>query len=226
MTEVTIQVHERESGKKGANRRLRREGWIPAVVYGGGKDPVPIRVEKARFLQLLREAGSENAVFLLELVGADKKRHTMIREIDSDPITHQVLHVDFQRILMDEVITVSIPIELEGTASGVKNQGGVLDFVTREVEIECLPGDIPPRVTLDVSALEIGDHLELSDIEFPGSVKLMEEPDRVVVSITAPQIEEEPEEEEEILIEAEAEEPEVIGKGKGEGEEAEDEDEG
>lgn len=221
MSEVTIQVHEREKTGKGANRRLRSEGWIPAVVYGGDKDPVSIRVEKARFLQLLREAGSENAVFLLELVGADKKRHTMIREIDSDPITHQVLHIDFQRILMDEVITVSIPIELEGTPSGVKNQGGVLDFVTREVEIECLPGDIPAKVTLDVSALEIGDHLELEDIAFPGSVKLMEEPDRVVVSITAPQIEEEPEEEEEILIEAEAEEPEVIGRARPEEEEEE-----
>lgn len=225
MNEVTIRVHEREKTGKGANRRLRREGWIPAVVYGGDKESVPIRVEKTRFLEVLREAGSENAVFLLELVGADKKRHTMIRDIASDPMTHQVLHVDFQRILMDQVITVSIPIELVGTPAGVKNQGGVLDFVTREVEIECLPGDIPQKVTLDVSALEIGDHLELKDIEFPGRVELMEESDRVVVSITAPQIEEEPEEEEEILIEAEAEEPEVIGKGKAEEDEDEDEDE-
>ena len=225
MSEVTIRVHEREKTGKGANRRLRRDGWIPAVVYGGDKESVPIRVEKARFLEVLREAGSENAVFLLELAGADKKRHTMIRDIASDPITHQVLHVDFQRILMDQVITVSIPIELVGTPAGVKNQGGVLDFVTREVEIECLPGDIPQKVTLDVSALEIGDHLELKDIEFPGRVELMEEPDRVVVSITAPQIEEEPEEEEEILIEAEAEEPEVIGKGKPEEDEDEAEDE-
>ena len=112
MSEATIQVHQRNETGKGFSRKLRRDGWIPAVVYGAGKDSVPIKVERTSFLELLREAGSENAVFLLELAGTGKKRHTMVRQIDADPITNRVLHVDFQRILMDETVRVSVRIEI------------------------------------------------------------------------------------------------------------------
>lgn len=219
MSEVTIQVEPREGIGKGHSRKLRQAGWIPAVVYGGGKDPVPIQIERAAFLELLRKTGSEHAVFLLELAGTGKKRHTMIREIDADPITRVVRHIDFQRVVMDEAVRVTIPIEVEGTPEGVKNQGGVLDFITREVSIECLPGAIPPVVTLDVSELLIGDHRELEDLPLPEGVHLLDEAEKVVVAVAAPRVEVEPEvEEEELLIEAEAEEPELIAKGKAEGE--------
>ncbi len=219
MSEVTIQVEPREGTGKGQSRKLRQAGWIPAVVYGAGKDPVSIKVERATFLQLLRDAGGENAVFLLELAGTGKKRHTMIREIDADPITRVVQHVDFQRVIMDQVVRITVPVEVEGVAEGVKTHGGVLDFVTREVGIECLPSAIPQSLSVDVTEMEIGDHLELGDLTLPDGVVLTDEPDKVVVSVAAPRVEEEEEEEEDLLIEAEAEEPEVIGKGKSDEEE-------
>ena len=224
MSEVTIRVEPRDGTGKGHSRKLREAGWIPAVVYGGDKEPITIQVERSTFLDLLRETGSENAVFLLELAGTGKQRHTMIRQIDADPVTRRVIHVDFQRVTMDQVVRVEVPIELEGVPQGVKNQGGVTDFIMREVGVECLPGAIPQHLTLDISALEIGDHLELGDIELPEGVELTEELDRVVVSIGAPRLEEDEEEEEELLIEAAADEPEVIGRGKDE--EDEDEDDG
>jgi large subunit ribosomal protein L25 len=219
MSEATIEVHQRSEIGKGFNKKLRREGWIPAVVYGAGKDPVPIKVERTRFLDLLRETGSENAVFLLELSGTGKQRHTMVRQIDADPITNRVLHVDFQRVMMDEAVRVSVPIELVGIAEGVKTHGGVMDFITREIAIESLPGDIPQAIELDVTALEIGDHVETGVLNLPKGVTLMDEADKVVVSIAPPRLEEEEEEEEDLLIEAEVEEPEVIGKGKDDEEE-------
>lgn len=221
MSEATIEVHPRDEIGKGFNKKLRREGWIPAVVYGAGKDPVAIKVERTRFLDLLRETGSENAVFLLELSGTGKRRHTMVRQIDADPITNRVLHVDFQRVMMDEVVRVSVPIEIVGVPEGVRTDGGVLDFVTREIAIESLPGDIPQSIELDVDALEIGDHVEIGELNLPKGLTLMEEADRTVVAIAAPRIEEEEEEEEDLLIEAEMEEPELIGKGKGDDDEEE-----
>ena len=158
MSEPTIRVEQREGTGTGHARKLRQAGWIPAIVYGGGKDPVSIKVERTTFLDLLRQTGSENAVFLLELAGTDKQRHTMIRQIDADPITRRVKHVDFQRVMMDQVVRVMVPVELEGIPDGVKNQGGVMDFVTRDVGVECLPGAIPQTLVIDVSMLEIGDH--------------------------------------------------------------------
>lgn len=212
MSEVTIQVEPRQGTGKGHSRKLRQDGWIPAVVYGAGKDPVPIQVERVMFLDLLRKAGGENAVFLLELAGTGKSRHAMVREIDADPITSRVRHVDFQRLVMDQVVRVTVPIEVEGIASGVKNQLGVLDFMTREVGVECLPNRIPQVLTVDVSALEIGDHLELGDLELPDGVVLTDELDRVIVSVAAPRVEEEEEAEEETLLESEDAQPEIVGR--------------
>jgi large subunit ribosomal protein L25 len=219
MSEVTIRVEAREGTGKGQSRKLRRAGLIPAVVYGGGKDPVPIQVERHTFRELLRKAGGENAIFLLELGDTGKTRHTMIREIDADPITRRIRHIDFQRVVMDQVVRVTVPIEVQGVADGVKNHGGVLDFITRQVDVECLPGNIPQKLLIDVSGLEIGDHRELRHLQVPEGVELMEELDRVVVSVAAPRLEEAEAEEEEVLIEAAVAEPEVIGKGKPDDEE-------
>ncbi len=219
MSEITIEVNAREVKGKNANRRLRASGYIPAVVYGGGRDSVPIQVEKKVISELLRQEGGEHAVFLLKLTGTDKSRHTMVREIDIDPVSREIVHIDFQRVLMTEKVRVSVGIELQGTPEGVKNEGGVLDFITREVEIESLPGDIPAKLTLGVSALHIGDHLEAKDLELPDGVELMDEPEKVLVSVAHSRVAEVVEEaeigvEEELLIETEEEEPEVIGKGK------------
>lgn len=219
MSEKTIEVNQREETGKNANRRLRASGFIPAVVYGGGKDSVAIQVEKQVIHDLLRQEGGEHAVFLLKLAGTEKSRHTMVRDIEIDTISRQIIHIDFQRVLMTEKVKVMVSIELLGTPLGVKNEGGVLDFITREVEIESLPGDLPAKLTLEVSDLNIGDHLEAKDLVVPDKVELMEEEGRVIVSVAHSRVsdvveEAEAVEGEELLLEAEAEEPELIGRGK------------
>jgi len=219
MSERTIEVQEREAKGKNANRRLRASGLIPAVVYGGGMESVPIQVDTQVIYDLLKQEGGENAVFLLQLAGTDQKRHTMVREVVVDPISRQIIHIDFQRVVMTEKVRVAVSIELVGIPEGVKNQGGVLDFISREVEIEALPRNIPPKLVLEVSALDIGDHLEFKDIELPADVELVGEPERVIVSVAHSRVSAVVEEaeagaEEELLLEAEEEEPEVIGRGK------------
>lgn len=219
MSERTIEVQERVVEGKNANRRLRKSGLIPAVVYGGGMESVPIQVDTKTIYDLLKEEGGENAVFLLKLAGTEKKRHTMVREVVVDPISRQIIHIDFQRVVMTEKVRVAVGIELVGMPEGVKNQGGVLDFISREVEIEALPGNIPPKLVLEVSDLEIGDHLEAKDLDLPVGVELVDEPERVIASVAHSRVSAVVEEaeagaEEELLLEAEEEEPEVIGRAR------------
>ncbi len=226
MSEMTIKVEKREQTGKNANRQLRALGALPAVVYGDKKEPVPITIDRKKVIELLKKGGGENAVFKLELAGTKASRHAMIRDLQVDPISRRIIHIDFQRIDLKQKVKVEVPIQLVGEPTGVKNEGGVLDFVTREIEVECLPNDIPPALEIDVSALAIGDHIEAKDIPLPESVELMEEPERVIVAVSHSRVAAEIEELEaegaaadELLIEAQADEPEVIGKGK----EAEDE---
>jgi len=217
MSDITLEVQSREETGKNANRRLRATGLIPAVVYGGDLDPVAIQVDRRTLHDLFKQTGGENAVFLLKLAGTDQKRHSMVRELTIDPISRQVIHIDFLRVLMTEKVKVQVPINLEGTPVGVKNEGGVLDFITREVEVECLPGDIPQTLELDVSDLEIGSHYEVKDLEVPAGVELMVELDKVIVAVAhsrvATEVEEaEAEAAEAGLLEAEEAEPELIGR--------------
>jgi len=229
MSELTIEVIPREETGKNSNRRLRAAGSIPAVVYGGGKESVPISVDRKTVYDLLNRAEGENSVFRLKLSGTSKAGHTMVRELSVDPITRQIIHIDFLRVTLDEKVRVQVPIELLGEPEGVKNDGGVLDFITREIEVECLPGDIPQRIELDVSALEVGQHVEVKDLALPSNVELMEELERVIASVAHSRVakaveaaEAEAESEEE-LLEAELEEPEVIGRAKEEEGEPEEE---
>ena len=222
MSELTIEVRQRDETGTNANRRLRREGVLPGVLYGGGKDSVAIQLDRATLHNLIKEGG-ENAVFLLRLTGTKDSRHAMVRQMDVDPISRQIRHVDFQRVLLTEKVRVQVHIELVGEPVGVKTDGGVLDFITREVGVEALPTDIPTALFADVSELHIGQHIELGDLEVPKGVEFTDEPGRVVAAVAQSRVAdslEEEEEEGEDLIEAEAEEPELIGKVK-EGEEAE-----
>jgi large subunit ribosomal protein L25 len=215
MSDFTIEVEQRETRGKNANRRLRAAGVIPAVVYGAGKEPVPIQVDRHRFHELLKTEGGENAVFLLKLSGTDKSRHTMIREMQMDAIRGEPIHVDFQRILLDQVVRVSVQIELHGHAYGVKSEGGFLDFVTREVEVECLPDKIPSRLDLEITHLHAGQHVEAHQLALPEGVTLIDEPSKVIVSLVTHRggAEAEGGEDEELLEKITAE-PEVIGRGK------------
>jgi large subunit ribosomal protein L25 len=208
MSELTIEVKKREKTGKGANRRARSGGLIPAVVYGGGKESVAIEIDRKSMLDLMKKAGSETPIYLLKL--GDSQRHAMIREMQTHPISRQVVHIDFQRVMMDQKIHVKVPVELVGTAYGVKTQGAVLDFVTREIEVECLPGDIPGHVELDVTGLHANQHAEARDVKLPEGVTLYDSPDKVIVSVAHARVED-------TGAEGEAtdrDEPEVVKKGK------------
>jgi large subunit ribosomal protein L25 len=209
MSELKIEVQPREQTGKNANRRVRARGKIPAVVYGGGKESVAIEVDRKTFVETMRPGVGENPIFLLRL--GDKERHAMIRDIQMDPVSRMVIHIDFQRILMDQKVRVAVPIELTGTAQGVK-EGGLLDFVTREVHVECLAGEIPKSIEHDVSHLQIGEHIEAKDLRFPQGITLLDEPERVIASLGHARTEAAEAE----AAEAERTEPEVITRTKGE----------
>jgi large subunit ribosomal protein L25 len=214
MSETKLNVTSRDERGSNASRRLRGEGLVPAVVYGGGLDPAAITVHRHTVVELLNKSGAgENTIFLLSL--GKQQRHAMIKDMQVDPMTGRVDHIDFQRILLSEKVQVEVPVELVGTAVGVKMEGGLLDFVTRQVLVECLPTEIPEHLSLDVSGLHIGHHLEVSDLVLPEGVVLAEEDDKdkVIVSLAAARVEVEEEvEEEETLLETDKEEPEVLGR--------------
>lgn len=207
MAELNIEVQKRERIGKGGNRQARSRGQIPAVVYGSGKDSVPIAVDRKTFIDLMKKAGSENPVFQLKLSDTGQERHAMVRDIQIDPVSRQVIHIDFQRIEMTQKVRVNVPIELVGTAAGVK-AGGMVDFVTREVHVECLPGDIPKHLELDVTNIEIGQHAEAKDLTLPEGVTLVDEPEKVILSVHHARVEDEG------AAAGERAEPEVIKRGK------------
>ncbi len=223
MAEIILEVERRSELGKGACRRLREAGKVPAVVYGGENPAVPIQVDRREMVVRLQSGAGENSVFLLRVKGSEDKRHTMIRELQIDPITRRIEHVDFQRIVMSEKVTIKVEIELIGTPIGVKNEGGILEFVTRELEVECLPTNIPNQLQIDVSKIHMGQHVEASAVPLPEGVELLDEPERVIAIVAAPAVAEE-EEEGDDLLEGESAEPEVISGRDDDEEEAGDED--
>ena len=213
MKTIELNVERRTTTGKGEARRTRAKGQIPAVVYGAGKPTVSVQVERKELTTAFREGASENAIFMLKLAGSDQTRHAMIRELSRDPVSRAPLHIDFVRVMMDAKIKVRVAIEVVGVAKGVREEGGILDFVTREVEIECLPGDIPEHLPLDVSELAIGDALRIASLKAPAGIEIVDDPEKVLVHVTHPMKEEEPAA---VAAEAAAEptEHEVLKKGK------------
>jgi len=213
MQEVTIEVQRRESVGKGANRRLRAQDLVPAVVYGGDREPLAIQIPKKTLLTLFKEGGHENRIFQLALAGTTQTRHVMVRELQVDPLDNHITHIDFQRVMMDRKVRVKVHVELVGTSYGVKTQGGLLDFVTREVEVECLPADIPQSVKLDVTELQVGQHAEAKDLQLPAGVAYLGGEDTVIASVSHAKAEATEAAPGAAAVPAAAE-PEVIKKGK------------
>ncbi len=220
--DIVITVEKREDLGKQAAGRHRRGGHIPAVVYGGDKPPVPITVEEESIKELLKQAAGENTIFLLKLKGTSEERRAMIKEIQADPISGKFLHIDFIRVTRGHKLQVSMPIELVGDSIGVRH-GGRVDFVTREVSLEILPREMFDKLTVDISDLEVGEHVRVGALadQLPPSARILDDEKRVVVVVEAPRavaLEEEAAalvEAEETVI-AETAEPEVIRKGRGE----------
>ncbi|HET7294887.1 MAG TPA: 50S ribosomal protein L25 [Vicinamibacteria bacterium] len=225
MPEIVVAAESRNSTGKNENRRLRAQGKIPGVLYGTGKETVAVSVSPKEITAILRSASGENTLFDLDLGGS--RRKVILKEFQIEPIKHRLLHADFYEVALDKPIEVKVHVELQGTPVGVKTQGGVLDFVTRELEVLCLPTDIPERIVVDTTPLEIGKHLRVSDIKVSDKVKVLTGSDVVVVHVVAPRAEEEVAPAAAEAVEAAAEgavaEPEVIKKGKtaAEGEEGE-----
>ena len=219
MSQMTIEVEKREGMGKNANRRTRAAGEVPAVVYGAGKDSLAVKLNRKTLTETLKKGGGENTIFLLQLAGTDQSRHAMIRDLQVDPVSRRIVHVDFQRIVLTEKIRVQVPIELTGLAYGVKNEGAMIDFVTRQVHVECLPTDIPPHFTVDVTELHVNQHIEAKDLVLPEGVELQEDLDRVIVACSHIKVAAEPEAAADALLEDKGAEPEVIKKGKPEDDE-------
>src|ERR1700692_2254037 len=150
-----LEAQPREAGTKNHARRVRREGKIPAVFYGASKDALPVSVDPRHVLRILRSDSGHNTIFDLALDGGERTK-AMIVDWQYEPIKGHLLHIDLKRIAMDRMLKVSVPILLKGEAEGVKQQGGILEQVLREVEVECLPGDIPASIEADVSELFFG----------------------------------------------------------------------
>lgn len=212
MAEIVVAAESRTETGKNVNRRLRTRGLIPGVLYGTKKEAVHVSVSPKEIGAILRSASGENTLFDLDLGGS--RRKVILKEFQLEPIKHQLLHADFYEVALNKTLEVKVHIELQGVPVGVKTQGGVLDFVTRELEVECLPMDIPEKLVVDVSELEIGKHVRVSDIKVSDKVKVLTEGDIVVVHVVAPRAEEEAAPAAEAAAAEGAAEPEVIKKGK------------
>ena len=213
-----LEAQPRTPGTKNDARRVRRDGKIPAVVYGAGKQAVPVAVDPRQVSRILHSETGYNSVFDLAVDGERAK--AMIVDWQYEPIKGTLLHIDLKRIAMDQKLRVNVPIELIGEAAGVKQQGGILEQITREVEVECLPGDIPNAIELNVAELVFGMVLRVSDLPKSDKIRLVTDPDQPVAHIISVKEEVAPTPEA-VAGEAAAApaEPEVIKKGKQETEE-------
>ena len=213
MAELTLEVSRRERTGKEIAKKLRAAGKVPAIVYGGHKDPVAIEVDRKIFSEMLSKAEhGVRSIFLLKMSDSDQKRHAMVKDIQIDPVSRKMTHIDFVRVAMDEAVRVTIPVHLTGTPVGVKTGGGIVDFQVRELHVECLPNAIPDTFDVDVTSLDVHHSIRISDLPIPEGVKILDDPDRVVASVTLARHDATTDP----AAEAAGTEPELIKKGKGE----------
>ena len=222
--DATLEAVKRDGRGKNEANRLRASGKIPAVVYGSraeGKAPegVPVSVDPKHVLRILHSESGANTLITLHVEGSEEAR-VMVKEYQLDPITHQLLHADFYQLALDKAITVTVPVTLKGEPKGVKQQGGLLDFVTREIQVQCLPTDIPEHIDIDVSEMMLNQSIRVRDLAQDSKWKAVTPPDTMIVHVVMPKAEESAQA---ATVEGAptTAEPEVIKKGKTEEEKAE-----
>ena len=214
MENFKIEGQVREGRGKGPARRTRLTGMVPAVLYGGKKDSISLTVNAKQVARILRSETGHNTIFTVT-VAQDGDEKAMVRDWQVDPVSGKLLHVDLFRIAMDVRMRVMVPVHTFGEAQGVKLQGGVFETVTREVEVECLPGDIPEEFRVDVTDMMIGKQLRAADLPFdPAKIKLVTDPVRVIAHVVVLKKEEEPVADAAVTADAAPAEPEVMKKGK------------
>jgi len=208
MSQETLIVPKRESFGKAAIRDLKASGMIPAVVYGLNEPPVAIAISPKVVARVLASDAGMNSVMFLQREGTEIKRHVIIKDLQRDPITSRLRHVDFMRVDMTLKVRVKVPVRLVGTSVGVKAMGGVLDFAHREIELECLPSMIPAHIDVDITNLAVGDSVRFEQINLGPNVIITGDAHQVVCSVRGKAAEEE------VAVVAAAAEPEVAKKGK------------
>jgi large subunit ribosomal protein L25 len=220
MDQITVEAKPRDDRGKNAARRLRRQGQVPAVLYGGDGESLTLAVNAKQLAAILRSQSGHNTIFKVKLPTGEQS--AMLKDWQVDPLLGSLLHVDLLRVAMDVRMHVMVPVHTFGEPQGVKLQGGIFEMVTREVEIECLPSDIPKEIRVDVSELMIGKQLRAGDLPLDSSkIKLVSDSQRVVAHVVALRAEEEKPAEAAAAEAAAPAEPEVIKKGKKEAEEGE-----
>ncbi len=218
--EAILEAVKRDQFGKNASRRLRRDKKVPAIYYGGGADEAgrplatPVTVDPKEFMRILHSDSGANTLITLKLAGQPDER-VMVKEFQLDPVTHEPLHADLYRIALDKRLTVTVPVVLRGEAPGVKVQGGVVDFVHREIDVECLPTEIPEHIEVDISGLMLGQGVRLREIAETARWVAKTDIDVMLVHIVAVKVVAEPTPAEATeTTAATAAEPEVIKKGK------------
>lgn len=210
MAEIVLAGKKREISNKGANKELRRNGVIPCIYYLKGNDPIPFTAEEIALKPLVFT--SEAHIINISL-DKDDVIQTIVKDVQFDPVSDRIIHVDFQGITIGEKLEIQIPIILTGNAIGVK-EGGIVQSSIHKLDVECLPRDIPEHFEIDVTELKIGDSIHVSDLSFE-NVTILNSDDIMVVSVVAPRVQEEEEVAEEAIgADEEMAEPEVISKGK------------
>lgn len=215
MEDTKLIAKKRDLQGSSNSRRLRKAGSLPGVVYGEGKEATPVQIETHALEQLLHHHTSETVLVDIEVEG-EGTVSVLVKDVQHHPVTSELVHVDLQKVSADKPIQVEIALKVVGEAVGVKT-GGILDLIMHSLAVECLPGDLVESIEIDVSEMEIGNTLHVSDVTLAPRLKLLSDPEAIVVSVAEPRVEEEPEEE---VAEAEGAEPEVISEKKAE-EEAE-----
>jgi large subunit ribosomal protein L25 len=219
MSQISIEARGRQAGGKNVNRRIRKAGSIPAVIYGPGKESIPLLVNPGDLTRIMHSDSGQNTIFIVNVDGSPHA-NAMIKDYQLDPVKGNLIHADLIEIAMDRLLEVTVEVEPVGEAAGVKLDGGIMDFVTRAVDVECLPGDIPESIKVDVSHLKINDYIRVKNLQVSEKIRILTDPEIVIVTISPPIKEEVP------VVEAPVAtaEPEVIKKGKvaeeGEGAEA------
>jgi large subunit ribosomal protein L25 len=190
MAQSTLFVKRREGVGKTAARKIRKEGAIPAILYGKGTEPIPIAVNLVDVKKALSTEAGENTLLEIHIRqnGDEITKLALLRDIQFDYLTSKPIHFDFQEVLMKEKLTVKVPVRITGKAEGVK-EGGILEEILREIEIECLPTDIPNFIEVDVSKLGIGDSIHIRDLTISEKVAVLHDPDETVVTILSPTVE-------------------------------------
>lgn len=191
-TQVTLSAEKREGTRKGANRKLRAAGRVPAILYGKDQEPLALSVDAREATHLFQQISVENTIIELTVDGDNEAIQTLVREVQVASVRSDLVHIDFYKVRKGFQLEVEIPVRLEGVPAGVRNDGGILEQIIHEISVRCLPDQIPEAIEVDVTGLGLHDSLHVSDIQIPEGVEILVDSERTLCVVSAPRVEVEP----------------------------------